>query len=78
MKVIGRMAAMWSMTDDRGRRIMADGMVAMWLTADGHGGLADGMVAMVVDGGWNGAGKVKCVKVSDILEGRIKMRTEFT
>nr|GEY86102.1 hypothetical protein [Tanacetum cinerariifolium] len=46
MKVIGRMAAMWSMTDDRGGRIMADGMVAMWSTADGHGGLADGMVVL--------------------------------
>nr|GEX19511.1 DNA-binding protein REB1-like [Tanacetum cinerariifolium] len=43
------MAAMWSMTDDRGGRIMADGMVAM-----------------VVNGGWNGAGKVKCVKGIDI------------
>nr|GEV13141.1 hypothetical protein [Tanacetum cinerariifolium] len=46
MKVIGRMAAMWSMTDDRGERIMVDGMVAMWSTADGHGGLTDGMVVL--------------------------------
>nr|GFB73807.1 hypothetical protein [Tanacetum cinerariifolium] len=49
----------------------------MWSTVDGHGGLADGMVAMwstadvhggMADGmvamvdGWNGARKVKCVK----------------
>ncbi|GKA68602.1 hypothetical protein Tco_0768519 [Tanacetum coccineum] len=66
MKVIGRMAAMWSMTNDRGERIMEDGMVAMWLTADDHGGLADGMVAMVVDSGWNGTGKVKCVKAAQV------------
>nr|GEZ96576.1 hypothetical protein [Tanacetum cinerariifolium] len=75
MKVIGRMEAMWSMTDECGGQIIAEGMVAMWSTVDGHGGLADGMVVMVVNGGWmEWCGKSKVCETLVIGDGKLSVR----